>query len=71
VGVYFLMISFGASFGYTVMARMSLLIGRFDDLLRYASKEFAYASPILLVLVIIGLVFWEKARRQPEEGPRP
>lgn len=29
VGIYFLMISFGASFGYTVMSRMSLLIGRF------------------------------------------
>ncbi|MBD3170695.1 MAG: hypothetical protein GF307_14550 [candidate division Zixibacteria bacterium] len=30
VGVWFLMITFGASFGYTVMSRMSLLIGRFD-----------------------------------------
>jgi hypothetical protein len=28
VGVWFLMIAFGASFGYTVMARISLLIGR-------------------------------------------
>ncbi|MBI2252848.1 MAG: hypothetical protein HYU63_08955 [Armatimonadetes bacterium] len=28
VGVYVLMISFGAAFGYTVMARVSLLIGR-------------------------------------------
>jgi hypothetical protein len=28
VGIWFLMISFGASFGYTVMARVSLLIGR-------------------------------------------
>jgi hypothetical protein len=28
IGVWFLMISFGASFGYTVMSRMSLLIGR-------------------------------------------
>lgn len=28
VGIYFLMISFGASYGYTVMARISLLIGR-------------------------------------------
>jgi len=28
LGIYFLMISFGASFGYTVMSRMSLLIGR-------------------------------------------
>ena len=29
VGIYFLMISFGAAFGYTVMARISLLLGRF------------------------------------------
>ncbi len=28
LGIYFLMISFGASFGYTVMGRISLLIGR-------------------------------------------
>ncbi|MFZ1946438.1 MAG: hypothetical protein WAW06_02725 [bacterium] len=32
VGVWFLMISFGASFGYTVMARVSLLMGRFSFL---------------------------------------
>jgi hypothetical protein len=28
IGIYYLMISFGASFGYTVMGRVSLLIGR-------------------------------------------
>jgi hypothetical protein len=28
IGTFFLMISFGAAFGYTVMARISLLIGR-------------------------------------------
>lgn len=33
VGIWFLMISFGASFGYTVMARVSLLIGRLQFLL--------------------------------------
>jgi len=33
VGVFFLMVTFGASFGYTVMSRMSLLIGRMDFLL--------------------------------------
>jgi hypothetical protein len=33
VSVWFLMISFGAAFGYTVMARMALLIGRFWFLL--------------------------------------
>ncbi len=32
VGTWFLMITFGASFGYTVMSRMSLLIGRLDFL---------------------------------------
>lgn|SRR5574341_17851 len=32
LGIFFLMITFGASFGYTVMARMSLLIGRMDFL---------------------------------------
>ncbi len=33
VGIYFLMVSFGAAFGYTVMARISLLLGRFQFLL--------------------------------------
>jgi len=33
VGIMFLMVAFGASFGYTVMARESLLIGRFQFLL--------------------------------------
>ncbi|MGB5106775.1 MAG: hypothetical protein WBP29_03615 [Candidatus Zixiibacteriota bacterium] len=33
IGTWFLMITFGASFGYTVMSRMSLLIGRVDFLL--------------------------------------
>lgn len=35
VGVFFLMVSFGAAFGYTVMARVSLLVGRFQFLLYY------------------------------------
>ncbi|MBN4057177.1 hypothetical protein JYU19_02600 [bacterium AH-315-J21] len=30
VGIWVLMVTFGASFGYTVMSRMSLLIGRLD-----------------------------------------
>jgi len=32
IGVYFIMIAFGASFGYTVMGRLSLLIGRISYL---------------------------------------
>ena len=44
MGIYFLMVSFGAAFGYTVMARMSLLIGRFDELMLYASASYGYAT---------------------------
>ena len=33
VGLFFIMVSFGASFGYTVMARISLLVGRFQFLI--------------------------------------
>jgi hypothetical protein len=40
VGIWFLMVTFGAAFGYTVMARISLLIGRMEslgDLIRHTS----------------------------------
>lgn len=33
IGIYFLMICFGSSFGYTIMARISLLIGRMQFLI--------------------------------------
>ena len=33
IGIIFIMIGFGAAFGYTVMARVSLLIGRFQFIL--------------------------------------
>ena len=33
IGTWFLMVTFGASFGFTVMSRMSLLLGRIDFLL--------------------------------------
>ena len=33
LGIFFLMVSFGAGYGYTVMSRISLLIGRFQFLI--------------------------------------
>jgi hypothetical protein len=33
IGIWFLMVAFGASFGFTIMARISLLIGRMQFLL--------------------------------------
>jgi hypothetical protein len=38
LGIWFLMVSFGASFGYTIMARISLLIGRLDHLINWVQK---------------------------------
>ena len=62
VGIYFLMVSFGAAFGYTVMARMSLLIGRFDELMLYASADYGYATFVLLAAMVLGLAWWKKRR---------
>ncbi|RLC47776.1 MAG: hypothetical protein DRH70_02585 [Candidatus Coatesbacteria bacterium] len=38
VGIVFIMVGFGASFGYTVMARVSLLIGRLNFLINDWAK---------------------------------
>jgi len=69
IGIYFLMINFGAGFGYTVMARMSLLIGRFDDLILFGSREYGYASLVLLGTIGFGLFMWERGRTRAEPPP--
>ncbi len=53
VGIYFLMIYFGAAFGNTVMARFSLLYGRFDKLYAFSSRENFYATQIILIGMVI------------------
>ncbi len=58
IGIYFLMIKFGASFGFAVMGRISLLIGRMNDLNKYSTSEFYYATPILLIAMIVSLALW-------------
>jgi hypothetical protein len=64
-GVLFLMIAFGAAFGYTVMARMSLLIGRLTDLIEYSDPS--YGRPTLwLALVTIGTLIALSLRSRSE-----
>ena len=58
IGIYFLMIKFGASFGFAVMGRISLLIGRINDLKNYSTAEYNYATPTILVVIIISLAIW-------------
>jgi hypothetical protein len=55
-GIMFLMISFGAAFGYTVMARMSLLIGRLTDLIEYSDASYGRPT-IWLLMGIVGALF--------------
>lgn len=67
-GIFFLMIAFGAAFGYTVMARMSLLIGRLTDLIGYADE--AYGRPTLwLVVLTVGALLLLSRRLKSELPP--
>ena len=58
IGIYFLMIKFGASFGFTVMGRITLLIGRFEEMIKYGSDSVGYATPIILIIVLVSLGLW-------------
>ena len=57
LGIYFLMISFGASFGFAVMGRISLLIGRFVSLIDYSRSQYHHATLWVLFLMIILLIY--------------
>jgi len=65
-GIVFLMISFGAAFGYTVMARMSLLIGRLTDLIEFAQPKYGGATWWLLALTIVTLIVFHLRRGRTE-----
>lgn len=62
VGTFFLMLTFGSSFGYTVLGRVSLLIGRVQDLYIYAEKRNGYASIVCALAIIVFLVLWEYSK---------
>ncbi|HUQ06236.1 MAG TPA: helix-hairpin-helix domain-containing protein [Kofleriaceae bacterium] len=71
VGVWVLMIGFGASFGLTVQGRLSLAIGRAYSVLgRTVNPADAeqidgpYVSLVSLAIVGIGLAVWEFRRRR-------
>jgi hypothetical protein len=69
-GILFLMIAFGAAFGYTVMARMSLLIGRLTDLIEFSDPSYGRPT-VWLVLLTIGTLIFLGRRKQaapPEQG---
>lgn len=69
-GIMFLMIAFGAAFGYTVMARMSLLIGRLTDLIEFSDASYGRPTIWLLIVIVGALVVWSRRTRPepPQEG---
>lgn len=66
VGTIFLMITFGSSFGFTVLGRVSLLIGRAQDLYTFAEPRYGYASIFCALGIIAYLVIWERRKRSTE-----
>jgi hypothetical protein len=63
IGVWFLMVSFGASFGFTVMSRVSLAIGRARFLL-----DAGHVAGILLAAVALGLLVWSRSAKAAENA---
>jgi len=69
LGVWVLMIAFGASFGSTVMARVSLFVGRAGFLVREAEPR-GHAFSILLSLgIIIGIIAYFVGKRRQRMTP--
>jgi hypothetical protein len=66
IGRYFLMATFGAAYGSTVMARISLFIGRLTFLYTTNYDWFWawYLVPIAVLCVII-VALWERSRPKP------
>lgn len=67
-GILFLMIAFGAAFGYTVMARMSLLIGRLTDLIEFSDASYGRPTVWLLLLTLGALVVMSRRSSTPTRG---
>lgn len=68
VGILFLMIYFGASYGNTVMGRLSLLYGRVLDLKDYSRPMYGFATPVILVLMIAVLAALHVKNKGKDEG---
>jgi uncharacterized iron-regulated membrane protein len=78
VGVWILMIGFGASFGWTVQGRIALAIGRAqhirgtflgaEDAAQVHGEAAALAS---IAIVGAGIYLWERRRRRAEAREEP
>ena len=53
-----------SAFGFAVMGRISLLIGRFNDLIDYSSADYNFATFYVLLFITIVLGFWSFKNRE-------
>jgi hypothetical protein len=67
-GIYFLMIAFGSSYGYTVMARTAVLIGRVGDLYAYNTSRYAYATTICAIIIIAFLYIFNVIQKRAQRS---
>lgn len=67
VGIYFLMITFGASFGFAVMGRISLLIGRLKALIEFSGKQYGYATFVLLIIMVVTILITSRKDKEVAE----
>ena len=71
LGIWVLMIAFGASFGSTVMARISLFIGRARFLVQEAEPTYHAFSILLTLGILIALVSFLLSRKKATTEPPP
>ena len=76
VGVWVLMIGFGASFGYTVQGRISLAIGRALDVLgrdkdpRIAEQISGGTVALISIgVIVLALLVWELRQKTTKQDP--
>jgi hypothetical protein len=68
IGRYFLMATFGAAYGGTVMARMSLFIGRLRFLYETSYSDWFWAWYLVPIafLCVVGVALWQRSKPQAE-----
>jgi len=71
LGVWVLMVAFGASFGSTVMARISLFIGRARFLVQEAEPTYHAFSILLTLGILIALISFLLGRKKASAEPPP
>ncbi len=67
VGIAFVMITFGATYGSIVLARISLLIGRATTLLDANLPKYGYPAYFCTIIVLVSIIVWRLRFFRPDQ----